>query len=436
MHQEKPAVLARRRERWMRHDADRWLRPDWRSRKYWVRPPTEAEQADEVTGPTGAWSGKNAAVRADDSGLSIADLRRAQARLAHLRWLVADLKFDLTLRALRRKYSPDQPRVPRGNPEGGQWTDAGGGGGGLGSKPTSDRRINDPRVISDVTPDNTWKPGARYAQAGGGSSSAGRPPARLGASFPGATNGQLVRFDMAVTRTETALAQIRRYDPDWRPTTQSFTAPERMEGAINHAEARAREAEAYLDKLRLGIGGNLGPSLTPLVPRGEASALLSRAIDGPSWITGYRAAYNTPDLFGRPTWNERNVVAVTKIDGAVVFGTNSTAPGYTDTDQAEADTQRWNLLQKYPELRRNRNIGAMPNDSFYHAETTVLLKAALENGGTLRGKTIEVHVSKEMCQTSCPLVLPKLGLELGNPTVKFVDQDGKIHTMHDGEWLP
>ncbi|WP_284178835.1 hypothetical protein [Rhabdaerophilum sp. SD176] len=30
--------------------------------------------------------------------------------------------------ALRRKYSPSQPRVPAGNSDGGQWTSGGGGG--------------------------------------------------------------------------------------------------------------------------------------------------------------------------------------------------------------------------------------------------------------------------------------------------------------------
>ncbi|OPH83518.1 hypothetical protein [Nitrobacter vulgaris] len=29
--------------------------------------------------------------------------------------------------ALQRKFNPDQPRVPAGNPDGGQWTDGGGG---------------------------------------------------------------------------------------------------------------------------------------------------------------------------------------------------------------------------------------------------------------------------------------------------------------------
>lgn len=29
--------------------------------------------------------------------------------------------------ALQRKFNPDQPRVPAGNPDSGQWTDGGGG---------------------------------------------------------------------------------------------------------------------------------------------------------------------------------------------------------------------------------------------------------------------------------------------------------------------
>ncbi len=45
---------------------------------------------------------------------------------------LAVLRADwmLTLRAhYARKYSPDQPRVPAGSREGGQWTDGNGGGG-------------------------------------------------------------------------------------------------------------------------------------------------------------------------------------------------------------------------------------------------------------------------------------------------------------------
>jgi hypothetical protein len=38
-----------------------------------------------------------------------------------------ELKLDAFIRALERHYRPDQPRVPAGNPDGGQWTDAGAG---------------------------------------------------------------------------------------------------------------------------------------------------------------------------------------------------------------------------------------------------------------------------------------------------------------------
>jgi len=55
------------------------------------------------------------------------------------------------------EYDPHQPRVPAGHPDGGQWTNAG---------RTTGREINDPRIISDVTPDNYWIPGADYAAVG------------------------------------------------------------------------------------------------------------------------------------------------------------------------------------------------------------------------------------------------------------------------------
>ncbi|MFO1149190.1 MAG: hypothetical protein U1E62_12525 [Alsobacter sp.] len=50
----------------------------------------------------------------------------AERRLLDLtRLQVQVLKVRLWL----RKYSPDQPRVPAGNPDGGQWTSGSGGGG-------------------------------------------------------------------------------------------------------------------------------------------------------------------------------------------------------------------------------------------------------------------------------------------------------------------
>jgi len=47
---------------------------------------------------------------------------------------------------------------------------------------------------------------------------------------------------------------------------------------------------------------------------------------------------------------------------------------------------------------------------------------------------LELHTDREMCSTSCPIVLPKLGLEYGNPTVTFVGPSGNRKTMSDGNW--
>jgi len=56
-----------------------------------------------------------------------ADWLRAQCEVACVRVLMAAQRYaDALLR--EDKYSPDQPRVPAGNPDGGQWTDAGGSG--------------------------------------------------------------------------------------------------------------------------------------------------------------------------------------------------------------------------------------------------------------------------------------------------------------------
>ena len=68
-------------------------------------------------------------------------------------YLKAHARFEAAWR--KAGFDPDQPRVPAGNPDGGQWTSGGGGG------------LNDPRVLSDATPDDAWIPGARYAQSDG-----------------------------------------------------------------------------------------------------------------------------------------------------------------------------------------------------------------------------------------------------------------------------
>jgi len=58
---------------------------------------------------------------------------------------------------VERGYDTNQPRVPAGHPDGGQWSNKAKAGA---------ERINDPRVIADITPDNRPIVGADYAAVG------------------------------------------------------------------------------------------------------------------------------------------------------------------------------------------------------------------------------------------------------------------------------
>src|SRR6185295_17603091 len=122
----------------------------------------------------------------------------AEIGIRRLKWLVAAARFKVALghhdRTLKHGFNPDQPRVPRVNPGGGQW-----------------------RLAASS--------GMRSGNRG-----------RFGANFPGSTYGQQVRLDLEIARTENALRQIRQYDLTWKPSVESLTTPGNIEGAIRHAE--------------------------------------------------------------------------------------------------------------------------------------------------------------------------------------------------------
>jgi hypothetical protein len=53
----------------------------------------------------------------------------------------------------------------------------------------------------------------------------------------------------------------------------------------------------------------------------------------------------------------------------------------------------------------------------------------------LAGKILDVIVDNKMCNQCMETeVLPKLGLELGNPTVTYIDKLRRIKTMRNGRW--
>lgn len=83
-------------------------------------------------------------------------------QLTRLRSDFAALKVQMALQKLARAvelaeakagFDPNQPRVPAGSSEGGQWT-------GLDEEFGGD----DPRIPSDATPDDEWKPHVQYVQ--------------------------------------------------------------------------------------------------------------------------------------------------------------------------------------------------------------------------------------------------------------------------------
>jgi hypothetical protein len=147
-------------------------------------------------------------------------------------------------------------------------------------------------------------------------------------------------------------------------------------------------------------------------------------------IEAYRRSEGLFDLFG----TKEGTIAVTTINGKDIFGANSNSPTYTTMDRVAADGMRDTLLEKYPEVMDTDNIGRRPNDALFHAETTVLLRAARENGGTLEGKTLEVYVDRAIC-LSCKIVLPLIGRELGNPTVTVLEPTGERKLMKNGVWM-
>ena len=111
------------------------------------------------------------------------------------------------------KYSPDQPRVPAGNSDGGQWTDAGGG-----------------EASVDLA----------QARGRGGN-------VRIGGYTFEATPAQILRLSNATNAAEAAVSRVRDIDPSWRPCPGLY---ESAEGAISHQIGIEAEANPRFNELR------------------------------------------------------------------------------------------------------------------------------------------------------------------------------------------
>ena len=116
MSRESDLYDAHQRERWLRPDAHLWVRPD--AARFFL-PGTDL--ADVIP----ALARERDIERAAEAKA----IAREIEELLALRDELMQIKAELARRRLEdeAKYSPSQPRVPAGNPRGGQWTDRSGG---------------------------------------------------------------------------------------------------------------------------------------------------------------------------------------------------------------------------------------------------------------------------------------------------------------------
>jgi hypothetical protein len=162
MPQPPSATDAHQRERWTRHDAHLWIRNDFAR---WLKPGADPEEVYPHL--------KRQREAVEDAAFA-AKIAASRRFLAAMRAEVDEMKAALARRRLEEaKYSPSQPRVPAGNPRGGQWTDRNGGDGrsqGTGlAQPMGDVGIGDVSGSSElgdlfpITPTDTRTDGEQVA---------------------------------------------------------------------------------------------------------------------------------------------------------------------------------------------------------------------------------------------------------------------------------
>jgi hypothetical protein len=143
--------------------------------------------------------------------------------MSSLRFSIANVLLDLRLLNLslhlKAGFRPNQPRVPAGNPDGGQWTAEEGRGRVL----LVNRRS--PRGAGQVRINGRWQT---------------------------ATPAQEARLAVSLGDMRAALRAVRNFDPKWKPTPQAYGT---IEGYIQANEATALEARFRIFELRGTVVG-------------------------------------------------------------------------------------------------------------------------------------------------------------------------------------
>jgi hypothetical protein len=189
-------------------------------------------------------------------------------------------------RAERLAFSDMWPLVPTGSPADRQGMSVG-----IGAE-------SDPQVVSDITPDNDWRPGARYAQNR-------EPPERgfrpliIGGRLVEPEPGQASRLFEAETRAEFHIAQVHKIDPTWRPRPSAY---ESVEGLIRAYESDAEQAQARLRELAAPLPPIIPKESPPTAPeRNDIARAAARwlaqnrghVIEGVDWFLEYEPSVRT-----------------------------------------------------------------------------------------------------------------------------------------------
>lgn len=137
-------------------------------------------------------------------------------------------------------FRADQPRIPAGNSDGGQWTAEGDG-----DRPILVSRRG-PRGSGQVRVLGRWQP---------------------------ITPAQEARLAVSTSRMQEALRAVQRREPNWKPTPQAY---ETVEGLIRANEAIALEATLRALQVRLPRTG-IGPYAEEWIPAPATNRKLNRA---------------------------------------------------------------------------------------------------------------------------------------------------------------
>lgn len=182
-------------------------------------------------------------------------------KFSRLKWRRAfsnwERKATRWVEAIKAGYDPNQPRVPAGNSDGGQWTSDVGSGSGTSRRP-------DRSNTTGSKPGHSRSPGKPRVQLAQARGPGGGPTVRIGNRRLPATPGQAARFEAANRRAKTLIKRVQQLDRDWKPRT-SLTDPSSVNGAIASRRGEAREAEARLRELA-GQGIGPGPFAKESIP--------------------------------------------------------------------------------------------------------------------------------------------------------------------------